>query len=318
MTVLNQLPRLAEPTRVLQVFNKGRPCGWLGEAKDHLWFHYASGSTEQAPVSLLMPASQTHYSWPRMFPAFEQHLPSKDGRKALQALYPKRLLSDLDLLGLVGSNTWGTLSFSNPDSPYAQSRLHITQDALSQLEPHTLGTLAPGVLSTLDAQGYRQLFCALETGHGITASVVHRKGAGVHRHTLLRVLLEVRQTANPRRQTPALGWLDSVREELHCLHHRRQDTNILGQGRMATESLHSALGLNRDGMNQLLGDPKRFRRAVHEVIWTFCRLPAVECRMFDALLPMLLRQELELMLLSDWGQSPTAQNPSCWCDYRLP
>jgi len=98
--------------QTLQVFNGGKPCGWLGQTPSGFWFHYASNNPQQHWVSLLMPPRINFYQQSDLFPVFAQHLGASASSEA-EALS--------QLLQLNGQQL-GSLSFANPEQPCG----HIT------------------------------------------------------------------------------------------------------------------------------------------------------------------------------------------------
>lgn len=138
-----QLPRPTGKVALLQVFNKGLPCGWLGKSAQGFWFHYNSGANTQPWLCLTMPPTQNHYQQQNLFTVFQQHLPTQQGCEWLQQHMPGTPLGELELLAMAGANTLGSLSFSNPDAPMVQPRMHTTTQRLQQItgdQTNTLGT----------------------------------------------------------------------------------------------------------------------------------------------------------------------------------
>lgn len=91
--------------QLLQVFNSGKACGWLGQHKHGYWFHYASNNPQQYWVSLLMPPSQNFYQQAELFPVFAQY------GNTLTELHQRN-----------GAQL-GALSFANPDNPVVKQPL---------------------------------------------------------------------------------------------------------------------------------------------------------------------------------------------------
>lgn len=91
--------------QTLQVFNGGKPCGWLGQAPNGFWFHYSSNNPQQQWVSLLMPPTINFYHQAELFPVFAQHA---QGLTELVQLNGQQL---------------GSLSFANPDNPVVRPML---------------------------------------------------------------------------------------------------------------------------------------------------------------------------------------------------
>lgn len=85
--------------QALQVFNGGKPCGWLGQTPKGYWFHYSSNNRQQHWVSLLMPPSQNFYHQAELFPVFAQYADT------------------LTTLAQLNGQQLGSLSFANPDNP---------------------------------------------------------------------------------------------------------------------------------------------------------------------------------------------------------
>jgi len=92
-------------TQTLQVFNGGKPCGWLGQTPHGFWFHYSSNNLQQQWVSLLMPPTVNFYQQAELFPVFAQHTHSLT-----------------ELVQLNGQQL-GSLSFANPDNPVVRPPL---------------------------------------------------------------------------------------------------------------------------------------------------------------------------------------------------
>ncbi|HEY1057322.1 MAG TPA: HipA N-terminal domain-containing protein [Limnobacter sp.] len=249
--LLRQLPRLGGPVKVLQVFNAGKACGWLGhEDGGEYWFHYASGSIEQAAVSVLMPPSRNLYRWPELFPVFEQHLPGPAGCALLQSLYPEVPLGPLELLSLVGANTLGTLTFANPDAPFVQARSWTTEAELARRPLDTLGSAAVPLLSSLNAQGD----CA----------------ALVYAHRAFNLPSVVAWAGTLAAQT---AWLEdlplrqhSIQTGEHLQWALRADVDVQGL-RQPWEAPHSRLGLSRAGFAALKKNPRRWRWVAQELAY---------------------------------------------------
>ena len=91
--------------QTLQVFNSGKPCGWLGQSPHGFWFHYSSNNPQQQWVSLLMPPSINFYQQAELFPVFAQHA-----------------CSLTELVQLNGQQL-GSLSFADPDHPVVRPLL---------------------------------------------------------------------------------------------------------------------------------------------------------------------------------------------------
>lgn len=244
--LLQQLPRINGTVKVLQVFNKGQACGWLGreEAPGDMgyWFHYASGNINQYPICALMPANRTMYRWHSLFPVFEQHLPCTAGCDFLQTLYPNSTLGPLELLSLIGADTLGPLSFANPDAPYVRPRSWISDGELTQRDLHQLGNAAAPLLRTLNGNGECAALIYADRSISLPSAVAWRSTE----HETRQWLKELPLQHNTIRHGQRICWA------------QRTDLNIDGL-RTSWESTHSRLGLSRADFDRLKRDERRWR-----------------------------------------------------------
>lgn len=223
---------------LVQVFNLGRPSGWLGQqeapgqqdalgqqgqAGQH-WFQYSSRTPQQPWFSLLVPPSQTLHIQGAAFPAFS-HLSS---------------LADLPAL----SNQWlGTLSFANPDAPVVRPRRILAIETLQNLDFNELA---------------ERVGDPIPPHHGLLVQTDRRFGTA---DTLAYPALPKALHNLPGHRL--VGTLSLL---------PRPDFNPTTQQRLGAEHLHSSLGLGWKDWENLLGGPQRllFNMAC-EAIRTYSR-----------------------------------------------
>lgn len=212
--------RMHNSNQLVQVFNLGRPSGWLGAqsawgkpattgGQGQHWFQYTSRNPSQPWFSLLTPPSQTLYLQSAAFPAFS-HLGS---------------LAELAAC----SNQWlGTLSFANPDAPVVRPRRILPTSTLQTLTfaelLNRVGDPAPlhhGLLVQTDRR-----YCTADTlAYPALPSALHALPG--------------------HRQVGALSLLP------------RPDFNPTTQQRLGAEHLHCSMGLHWHDWETLLGGPQK-------------------------------------------------------------
>jgi serine/threonine-protein kinase HipA len=114
-------------------------------------FRYLSPEPAQAAVALLMPAHE-QLTWQAgdLFAPMDQNLPEGDLFMRIRQLFPKRPMTPMHLLALMGRNGIGRLGFSVPGDAPATLPPPITKAALLQTRytPEVFDDLVAAYLST--------------------------------------------------------------------------------------------------------------------------------------------------------------------------
>jgi len=132
----------------------GRRCGELLRESTYL-FKYDSDDPRQPAVSLLMPPSIAVYEDGDLFPAMDMNLPEGFLFQRILEMFPKRRLTKMHLLAMMGHNAIGRVGFTIPGNEPAPARQHLDRAAILR--------------STPDAQLFQALVDAyLSTGVGIS------------------------------------------------------------------------------------------------------------------------------------------------------
>lgn len=117
-------------------------------------FTYAADDPEQPTVSLLMPASISSYRDGEVFPSMDMNLPEGFLLGRVLELHPKRQMTKMHLLSMVGTNGIGRVGFSLPGSA-ASTQVPISKERI--------------LSSAADADFFQELVAAyLSTGIGIS------------------------------------------------------------------------------------------------------------------------------------------------------
>ena len=175
--------------QTLQVFNSGKPCGWLGQTASGFWFHYSSNTPQQHWVSLLMPPSNNFYQQAELFPVFAQYG------------------SSLAELHQCNGTQLGTLSFANPDNPVVKQPLR------------TPPPLLPGQSSLIARQHGSQL------RRNFADTVVHHECTWA----LVLQLRAIKHQADPNNRLPALRWTLQAQLLNGHVQHPRPDMDVYQQ-----------------------------------------------------------------------------------------
>lgn len=101
---------LPDRVRQLQVDVAGDPAGLLTRESQYL-FTYARDDDAQAAVSLLMPPTALTYAHGDLFPSMDMNLPEGFLFQRILERYPKRTLTKMHLLALMGDNGIGRAGF---------------------------------------------------------------------------------------------------------------------------------------------------------------------------------------------------------------
>lgn len=194
------------PIQLLQVFNSGKPCGWLGQTPTGFWFHYGSNNPQQQWVSLLMPPSTNFYRCAELFPVFAQHLPREETD-----------ISPLDYLQQSNGKQLGALSFANPDNPMVKSPLR------------TPPPLMPGQCALVSEQARKPM----------ADTLVHHKSVW----SLVKQLRNVKKKVDPNNRLHALRWAMDAELREDFVWHPRPDLDTYRQQLIGFEQVNSLLNL---------------------------------------------------------------------------
>lgn len=253
--------------KLLQVFNRGKPCGWLGRSKQGFWFHYSSNSLSQPWVSLLMPPSQNFYQHVELFPVFAQYGES------------------LDELHRRNGTQLGTLSFANPDNP-------VVKQALRTPPP-----LLPGQSALIINSQLTQM------RRSFADTLVHPETTW----PLVQQLQAIKSQADPNNRLHALRWSLHAQPSNGYVHHTRPDMDAYQQQLYGFESVGAVLNLDQWQLRQLEGNTVKYGQVLHEIARTFCKNFSAEIELLNLLLPLLKARSIEVHLVYDQhtGDKPT-------------
>lgn len=260
--------------QTLQVFNGGKPCGWLGQTAAGFWFHYASNTPQQHWVSLLMPPSTNFYQQAELFPVFAQHLgaPTSSEADALS-----------QLLQLNGQQL-GSLSFANPDNPVVIPPLRTPPP----LEPGQRVQIAnPSITQA------RKPFAD---------TLVHHASAW----PLIQNLLHIKKQADPHNRLHGLRWAFQAQHTGEWVQHPRPDLAPYQQHLYGFEAMHAVLNQNPQQFKTLAENSNRFAQVLQEVARTYCKNFSAEIELLQLLLPLIHHQLLEAYLVFE--QAPPHAN----------
>lgn len=302
-------PRLSGPVEVLQVFNRGQACGWLGKVEDKdqqgFWFHYNSVSANQPWLSLLMPPSKNFYQSSTLFEVFAQHLPTPLGVASLQQYYPHVQLGPLELLSLAGTNTLGSLSFANPDAPLVQPRMSLNSSQLQHLPAHPESVLGAPLL---------RLFGRPPRITYLVGSTTRFNNPDLWVFPTLNwqrtgcALLDAAQSSDPNGLLRGLQWVEQVQAGEYWAWCPRPEYDTYRQHRLGLDSFASVLNLSSTAFAELMQHLKRFRLVAREVIRTYCRNSALEIKRFDALAHLLQAGNIQAHLVYEQAGANSATN----------
>jgi hypothetical protein len=264
---------------MLQVFNSGKPCGWLGQTPAGFWFHYISNNPQQNWVSLLMPPSTNFYQQAELFPVFAQHLPSKGTD-----------LPPLEYLHQHNGEHLGALSFANPDNPVVKPPLRFVPE---ELQP------SPGQRMLVSAQPRKPFADTL---------VYHRSI-----WPLVQTLHALKTQADPNNRLHALRWTLQAQLSDNLVWHPRPDMDSYQQHMLGLEQVHFVLNLSIEQYAALNTNPNRHFQVLQEVVRTYCKNFAAEIQLLEHLLPLLRSGQITAHITyvagKDTGQNakPTVQ-----------
>lgn len=270
------------PIQTLQVFNSGKPCGWLGQNKHGYWFHYASNNPQQYWVSLLMPPTTNFYQQTELFPVFAQHLPNTGTE-----------LQPLEYLHQHNSNHLGALSFANPDNPVVTPPLRIPPK------------LAPGQ-SVLIAKHSSAQYGGKYSGNirkPFADTVVHHASCW----PLVQTLQQLKKQADPNNRLHALRWALQAEFTGEFVQHPRPDMDTYQQQLYRFEAVHSVLNLGQQQFSMLANSGGKFVQVLHEVARTYCKNFAAEIELLQHLLPFIAQGHLQAHLVY---QQQTSSKPT--------
>jgi hypothetical protein len=302
--MINPWPRLSGPVALLQVFNRGQPCGWLGQHQQGFWFHYNSASAQQPWLSLLMPPSQNFYQSATLFEVFAQHLPTPQGTAWLQQFYPQVHLGALELLALAGANTLGSLSFANPDAPLVQPRVVLNTAQLLALPAQPDTVLGAPVLRHFEPTQHANYLASGTARYNNpdlwVFSTPQTKAIQIE-------LAHIAKETDPNGLLRGLQWVEQVQAGEHWAWCPRPEFDAFRQHRLGLDSFASVLNLSSTAFVELMQQPKRFRLVACEVIRTYCRNTALEIERFEALIHLLQAGHIQAHLVYE---QPALHSPA--------
>lgn len=244
---------------LLQVFNSGKPCGWLGQSRQGYWFHYASNNPQQYWVSLLMPPNQNFYQQAELFPVFAQY------GNTLVELHQRN------------GTQLGTLSFANPDNPVVKQPLR------------TPPPLQPGQSALIAKQHGSQL------RRNFADTMVHPESAW----PLVQQLQVIKQQADPNNRLQALRWALQAQLVDGYVQHPRPDMDAYQQTLYGFESVASVLNLDQQQLKLLAENTQKFTQVLHEVARTYCKNFAADIELLKLLIPLLAKGTVQAHLVYD-------------------
>lgn len=251
--------------QTLQVFNGGKPCGWLGQTATGFWFHYASNNPKQHWVSLLMPPRINFYQQAELFPVFAQHLGAPAGSEA----------DVLNQLHQLNGQQLGSLSFANPDNPVVTPPLRTPPQLVA---------------------GQRALIANPNT------STVRRPFADTMVHhpscwPLIQTLQQLKKQADPNNRLHGLRWAYQAQLLDQWVEHPRPDLAPYQQQLYGFEAVHAVLKQNQQQFKILAENSNRLAQVLHEVARTYCKNFSAEIELLQKLLPFIARGQLQASLV---------------------
>lgn len=243
--------------QLLQVFNSGKPCGWLGQHKHSYWFHYASNNPQQYWVSLLMPPSQNFYQQAELFPVFAQY------GNTLAELCQRN------------GTQLGTLSFANPDNPVVKQPLR------------TPPPLMPGQSALIAKQQGSQL------RRNFADTVVHPESTW----PLVQQLQAIKQQADPNNRLQALRWALQAQLSNGYVQYPRPDMHAYQLTLYGFESVASVLNIDQAQLQSLAKNTAKFTQVLHEVARTYCKNFAADIELLNLLIPLLAKGTVQAHLV---------------------
>ena len=251
--------------QTLQVFNGGKPCGWLGQTATGFWFHYASNNPQQPWVSLLMPPSTNFYQQAELFPVFAQHLGASASCNA----------DALGQLILLNGQQLGSLSFANPDNPVVTP------------PPRTPPRLAAGqraLIANPNTSAVRRPFAD---------TMVHHPSCW----PLIQTLQQLKKQADPSNRLHALRWAQLAQHTGEWVQHPRPDLAPYQQHLYGFEAMHAVLNQDPQQFKILAENSNRFAQVLHEIARTYCKNFSAEIELLQKLLPFISQGQLQASLV---------------------
>jgi len=251
--------------QTLQVFNGGKPCGWLGHTATGFWFHYASNSSQQHWASLLMPPRINFYQQAELFPVFAQHLGAPAGSQA----------DALSHLNQLNGQQLGSLSFANPDNPVVTPPLRTPP----RLEPGQRALIANPNTSTV-----RRPFAD---------TMVHHPSCW----PLIQTLQQLKKQTDPSNRLHGLRWALQAQYTGQWVQHPRPDLAPYQQHLYGFEAVHAVLNLSPQRFNTLLENSNRLEQVLLEAARTYCKNFSAEIELLQKLLPFIAQGQLQASLV---------------------
>ncbi len=251
--------------QTLQVFNGGKPCGWLGQTATGFWFHYASNNPKQHWVSLLMPPRINFYQQAELFPVFSQHLGAPAGSEA----------DALSQLHQLNGQQLGSLSFANPDNPVVTPPLRT---------PPRLAAGQRALIANPNTPLVRRPFADTLVHHSSTWPWV-------------QTLQQLKKQGDPNNRLQALRWALQAQHNGEWVQHPRPDLAPYQQHLYGFEAVHAVLKQNPQQFQTLAENSNRFAQVLHEVARTYCKNFSAEIELLQKLLPFISRGQLQASLV---------------------
>lgn len=251
--------------QTLQVFNSGKPCGWLGQTATGFWFHYASNTPQQHWVSLLMPPSTNFYQQAELFPVFAQHLGAPAGSQA----------DALSHLNQLNGQQLGSLSFANQDNPVVTPPLRT---------PPRLETGQRALIANPNTSTVRRPFAD---------TMVHHPSCW----PLIQTLQQLKKQADPSNRLHGLRWAFQAQLNGQWVQHPRPDLAPYQQHLYGFEAVHAVLNLSPQQFNALAETTHKFEQILHEVARTYCKNFSAEIELLQKLLPFIAQGQLQASLV---------------------
>lgn len=276
-TTLQNTVTTPQQIQTLQVFNGGKPCGWLGHMPTGFWFHYASNTPQQHWVSLLMPPRTNFYQQAELFPVFAQHIDC--GENPLSQLHQ------------LNGQQLGSLSFANPDNPVVTPPLRTPP----RLEPGQRALIA-----NPNTPLVRRPFADTLVHHSSTWPWV-------------QTLQQLKKQGDPNNRLQALRWALQAQHNGEWVQHPRPDLAPYQQHLYGFEAVHAVLNLNPQQFNALAKNKHWFVQVLHEVARTYCKNFSAEIELLQHLLPYIQQGLLSAYLV--YEQHPNSKPAVLGFDY---
>lgn len=243
-TTLQNRVNTSAPIHLLQVFNGGKPCGWLGQTPASYWFHYSSNHPQQPWVSLLMPPTTNFYQQAELFPVFAQYT------------------DQLTQLHLPNGTQLGALSFANPDNPVVVPPIRMPPP----LQPGQSILIAnPGT-----TKGRRPF----------ADTLVHHPSCW----PMVQHLQLSKKQIDPNNRLHALRWAHQVQHTGKWVQHPRPDLDPHLHQLYGFETIRSVLNTNSRQFNTLATNSNKFAQVLYEVARTYCKNSSAEIALLALLM----------------------------------